>query len=51
VFEHDGEVDEVADPRVLAFPEVPEHAVELLRRMSVDVDRFDLNCWDPGERQ
>lgn len=51
VFEQDGEVDEVADSGVLAFPEVAEHPVELLCRMSVDVDRFDLNGWDTGEGQ
>jgi hypothetical protein len=30
VFEQDGEVDEVADSGVLAFPEVAEHAVDQL---------------------
>jgi hypothetical protein len=51
VFEQDGQVDEVADSGVPAFPEVTEHAVQLLCRMPVDVDRFDLNGWDTGEGQ
>lgn len=51
MFEQDGEVDEVANSGVLAFTEVAEHAVELLCRVPVDVDRFDLNCWDAGESQ
>nr|WP_231949781.1 hypothetical protein [Alloactinosynnema sp. L-07] len=51
MFEQDGEVDEIADPRVLTFPEVTEHAVELLRRMPVDVDCFDFNGWDAREGQ
>ncbi|HJQ89668.1 MAG TPA: hypothetical protein VJ820_19650 [Propionibacteriaceae bacterium] len=49
MYEQDGEVDEVADSGVLAFPEVAEHAVELLCRMPVDVDRLDLSL-DPPEK-
>ena len=49
--EQDGEVDEVAYPRVLAIPEVAEHAVELLRRMSVDVNCFNHHRRDTGKVQ
>jgi len=51
MFEQDGEVDEIADSRVLTFPEVTEHAVELLCRMPVDVDCFDVDGRDARESQ
>lgn len=49
MFEEDGEVDEVADSGVLATSEVAEHAVEFLCCVPVDVDRFDVGCWDTCE--